>query len=199
MSPFLFVLCTEGLIHLIKKAEKEGRLEGIQFDEKGQMIHHFLFVDDSLFVCKASDDQAAVLMEILDRYGRATCQRLNLEKSAITFGKKVLMKNQISIKRITGIEKEVGTGNYLGLPKCFSGSKTEMLAYIYDKIKDRLSGYFVRLLSQGGKEVLLKAVALTMPVYAMSCFKLTKISCENLTQAMAAFWWDSLEHKRKIH
>lgn len=199
LSPFLFVLCTEGLIHLIKKAEKDGRLEGIQFDEKGPMIHHLLFADDCLFVCKASDDQAAVLMEILDRYGRATGQRLNLEKSAITFGKKVPVEKQTSIKRITGIEKEGGTGNYLGLPECFSGSKTEMLAYIYDRLKDRLSGYFARLLSQGGKEVLLKAVAMAMPVYAMSCFKLTKISCENLTQAMASFWWDSLEHKRKIH
>ena len=109
------------------------------------------------------------------------------------------MENQISIKRFTGIEKEGGTRNYLGLQECFSGSKKKMLAYIYDRLKDRLSGYFARLLSQGGKEVLLKAVALAMPVYAMSCFKLTKISCENLTQAMAAFWWDSLEHKRKIH
>ena len=74
-----------------------------------------------------------------------------------------------------------------------------MLAYIYDKLKDMLSGYFARLLSQSGKEVLLKTVAMVMPIYAMSCFKLTKSSSENLTQAMAAFWWDSLEHKRKIH
>ena len=74
-----------------------------------------------------------------------------------------------------------------------------MLAFIYDRLRERLSGYFARLLSQGGKEVLLKAVAMAMPVYAMSCFKLTKQACENLTRAMADFWWNSLEHKRKIH
>ena len=106
----------------------------------------------------------------------------------------------MNIKLYTlGIEKEGGKGTYLGLPECFSASKTEMLAYIYDKLKDMLSGYFARLLSQSGKEVLLKTVAMVMPIYAMSCFKLTKSSSENLTQAMAAFWWDSLEHKRKIH
>lgn len=51
----------------------------------------------------------------------------------------------------------------------------------------------------GRKEVLLKAVAMAMPVFIMSCFKFTKKSCENLTKAIADFWWNSLEHKRKIH
>lgn len=104
-----------------------------------------------------------------------------------------------SIQTITEIVKEGGTGSYLGLPECFSGSKTEMLAYIYDRLKSRLSDWFVKQLSLGGKEVLIKAVAMAMPVYAMSCFKLTNISCENLTKAMADFWWNSLEHKRKMH
>ena len=40
---------------------------------------------------------------------------------------------------------------------------------------------------------------MAMPVYVMSCFKLTKKSCENLTKAVADFWWNSLEHQRKIH
>lgn len=51
----------------------------------------------------------------------------------------------------------------------------------------------------GGKDVLIKAVSMAMPIYAMSCFKLTKKSCKNLTKAMADFWWNSLEHKRKMH
>lgn len=65
--------------------------------------------------------------------------------------------------------------------------KRELLAFIYDRLKGRLSGWFLRLLSLGGKEILIKAVAMAMPVYAMSCFKHTKISCENLTKAMADF------------
>lgn len=78
-------------------------------------------------------------------------------------------------------------------------SKTKILAYIYDRLKYWLSGWFARLLSLGGKEVMLKVVAMAMPVYAMSCFKLTKKSCENITKAMVDFWWNSLEHKRKTH
>lgn len=46
---------------------------------------------------------------------------------------------------------------------------------------------------------MLKAVAMAMPVFAMSCFKLPKATCSNLASAMADFWWSSKEHLRKIH
>lgn len=174
LSPFLFVLCTEGLIHLIEQAVSHGRLQGIQFSENGPMIHHMLFADDSLFICKASVPEAEEIMRILLVYEEATGQKVNVAKSAITFGAKVVDTSREVIKMITGIDKEGGTGSYLGLPECFSGSKTELLAYIYDKLKDRLSDWFLKQLSLGGKEILIKAVAMAMPVYAMSCFKLTK-------------------------
>lgn len=199
LSPFMFVLCTEGLIHLLSRAEANDEIQGMKFSENGPMVHHLLFVDDSLMVCKASEEQVSQLMKIMDEYGKASGQIINLNKSAITFGAKIVTDLKTKIKRITGIPKEGGTGNYLGFPECFSGSKTDMLAYIYDRLKNRLSHWFLRHLSYGGKEILLKAVAMAMPVYAMSCFKLTKKSCENLTRAMADFWWNSLEHKRKIH
>lgn len=148
------------------------------------MIHHMLFADDSLLICKATREQAKELMRILQVYEKATCQKVNEAKSAITFGLKVDTLTKTAIQEITGITKEGGSGVYLGLPECFSGSKTEILAYIYDRLKDRLSGWFAKLLSLGGKEVLIKAVAMAMPVYAMSCFKLTK----SLVKILPRLW-----------
>lgn len=74
-----------------------------------------------------------------------------------------------------------------------------MLDFIKDKLKSRISSWFARSLSLGGKEVLLKAMAMAMPVYAMSYFKLAKSSCEALSSDMADFWWNSTRDRRKIH
>lgn len=79
------------------------------------------------------------------------------------------------------------------------GSKMDLLNYIYDCLHGRLSGWFARSLSLGEKEVLLKGITLAIPLFAMSCFKLPKSTIEMLTSAMRDFWWNSLEHKRKIH
>ncbi|KAL0804916.1 hypothetical protein Bca101_097407 [Brassica carinata] len=142
---------------------------------------------------------AAVFKEVLQKYAEATGQVINLNKSSLTFGKKVDQDLKLSIQNSLGIFAEGGAGTYLGLPECFSGSKVKMLAYIQEKMKGRMSGWYTRFLSQAGKEVILKSVAMAMPIYAMSCFKLPKTTCNNLTSAMAAFRWRSTEDKGKIH
>lgn len=74
-----------------------------------------------------------------------------------------------------------------------------MLDYIKEKMKSSISGWFARTLSLVGKEVLLKFVALAMPIYAMPCFKLPKATCSSLSSAIADFWRHSVEDKKKVH
>lgn len=140
-----------------------------------------------------------VLTQVLKEYEQASGQMVNLNKLAIFFGVLVDQVERTKIKQLTSILGEGGTCNYSGLSECFGGSKIELFGYIQEKLKFRLSEWFARTLSLGGKKVLLKSVTLAMPVYAMSVFRLPKYTCENITKAMAAFWWSSVEHKRKIH
>lgn len=72
LSPFLFILCTEGLIHMLEMAVNNNKLQGISFADQGPMIHHMLFADDSLLICKADVNQASELMRILKVYENAT-------------------------------------------------------------------------------------------------------------------------------
>lgn len=76
LSSFLFVMCTEGLILKLYKVDLEKKLYGIQFSGQGPMIHHLLFADDILLVCRATKEQAIVLMKITESYGIATRQKV---------------------------------------------------------------------------------------------------------------------------
>lgn len=55
------------------------------------------------------------------------------------------------------------------------------------------------MLSQAGKEVLLEAVSMALPIYNMSCFRLPKKLCKEISSIMANFWWGETEEKKKIY
>lgn len=68
------------------------------FSQTGPSIHHLLFADDSLFLCKANKDQCRTLSQILLKYGMATGQTMNISKSFITVGSKVDKSDKIFIQ-----------------------------------------------------------------------------------------------------
>lgn len=65
MSPYLFLLCVEGLSTLIKKAVEEGKMGGIAVSRGGPKLSHLFFADDSLIFCKASMEECNELQKIL--------------------------------------------------------------------------------------------------------------------------------------
>lgn len=198
LSPFLFILCAEALVSCLNQAEVAGCIKGIRLADSGPSIHHLLFADDSLLMCKASVEEAKALTDCLKSYGDASGQEINKSKSSIIFGKKVPLGVQDQIKATLDIVNLGGEGSYLGLPECLSGSKRKLLGFIREKLQGRLNGWFAKALSQGGKEILLKSIGLAIPVFAMSCFKLPKDVCTKLTSVMTEFWWSSKTSKKKI-
>lgn len=52
-------------------------------------------------------------------------------------------------------------------------------------------------MSQGGKEILIKDVAMSILTYTMSYFKLPKKLCTELETLMTQFWWRQLNEERK--
>jgi hypothetical protein len=54
LSPYLFLLCAEGLSSLLWEAKREGSISGVLVSVKGYKLSHLFFVDDSLLFCRAN-------------------------------------------------------------------------------------------------------------------------------------------------
>lgn len=199
ISPFLFIMCAEALVSVLNRSEAKGRLHGIQLDKNGPAVHHLLFADDSLLMCRADMMESLEILRCLKLYEEASGQQINPAKSSIIFGENVEEGLKADIKVLLTIDKEGGEGTYLGLPEVFKGSKKKILNFIREKLQNRLHGWFERSLSQGGKEIFIKSIGLALPVYAMSVFKLPKDLCAKLTSTIREFWWSNRGSKRKLH
>jgi len=97
LSPYLFILCSDVLSSLMTQANAEKKIQGIQVSNGGPMISHLLFADDSLFFLKADQKNSLNLLSIFKEYEAASGQKINLEKSSITFGNKVFQHTRNSI------------------------------------------------------------------------------------------------------
>lgn len=80
-------------------------------------------------------------------------------------------------------------GKYLGLPSIIGRGKKEAFLEIKQKIAPKLQGWKGKLLSQAGREVLIKSVAQAIPVYTMSCFKVPNSLCSEINSMVSKFWW----------
>ena len=55
------------------------------------------------------------------------------------------------------------------------------------------------MLSKAGKEVLIKAVAQSIPTYTMGVFQLPVKLCDELNALYAKFWRSQVGNEEKIH
>ena len=199
LSPYLFVICTEMLVRMLYKAEKAEQITGLQVARGAPSITHMLFADDSMFYCKVEVAELNQVIRIIEEYSLASGQRVNYQKSSVYFGKRVPAALKEEVMDKLGIRQEGGDGFYLGLPESFYGSKVDTLSYLKDRLYQKVSGWQTNFLSPGGKEVLLKAVAMALPTYTMACFKLPTTICKQLVSVMADFWWRNKQERKGMH
>lgn len=63
---------------------------------------------------------------------------------------------------------------YLGVPLHFGRKKYEVFTFLIDRIHKKINGWFEKYLSKAGELVMVKAMVLSIPTYAMSCLSFPK-------------------------
>ncbi|XP_065625439.1 secreted RxLR effector protein 78-like [Quercus suber] len=83
LSPYLFLVCSEGLNRMIQKAACNGDIKGVSICRNGPKLTHLLFADDSLLFYRATIQECRKVMKILAAYEKVLGQRLNGDKMTL--------------------------------------------------------------------------------------------------------------------
>ena len=88
---------------------------------------------------------------------------------------------------------------YLGLPALVGIDRSDCFKHLIDRVRSKTKGWKEKLLSMGGKEILIKSIAQAVPVFTMMVFKIPKNICKGMTDAISQFWWGDDDDQRRIH
>ena len=106
----------------------------------------------------------------------------------IFFSKSTNADTQITIQNLLGVNAVQHYEKYLGLPSLVDRNKKESFTYIKQQVWKRIQGWEGKLLSQAGREILIKVVAQSLPTYTMACFKLPTSLCHDLESMICTFF-----------
>jgi hypothetical protein len=140
LSPYLFLFCVEGFSTLLKKAQDENMLKGVNFGMGGPHITHLLFVDDSIVFLEASVESFLTQKRVLSDYEVASGQKVNLQKSSIYFGDRCPAERKMELKETIGVRDEALSERFLGLPTVVGRSKDGCFQYITEKSGAKAGG-----------------------------------------------------------
>ena len=162
------------------------------------MVSHLFFVDDSLLFCKATNRECRKLVEILKLYKAVSGQKANTDKSFVFFSHNTPHERRSEVIGNLGPMQDTRPNKYLGLPYIIGRSKREVFAEVKERVGKKFAGWKEKMLSMGGKEVLIKVVTQVVPMYIMSCFLLPKGLCEEIEGMIRSFWREQRKQESKI-
>jgi hypothetical protein len=136
LSPYLFLICAEGLSNLIAHAENAGELVGVKVCREAPTVSHLLFADDSLILMESDGDNARCLKKILDLYCSSSGQLVSPNKCSIYFSPNTVVERRVEVCEILDIWTESLNDRYLGLPSMVGLSRSDCFKYLVERVQE---------------------------------------------------------------
>ena len=189
LSPYLFILVSEALVCILKKAQDLNLIEPITIGKAKVSLKHLQFADDILLFAPKNPVCIINYFRILDIFALMSGLAINYNKSAFISWKRddYLWVNEIA--NGVGCIHARPPFTYLGFPLGSNFSRYETWKPVIRKIENRLASWKLRLLSRAGRLMLIKSVLNSLPVYFMSLFQMPKTVAAKIVKLQRRFFW----------
>ncbi|XP_060182221.1 uncharacterized protein LOC132611876 [Lycium barbarum] len=199
LSPALFILATKVLSKALNSLFDKGMFRGYGLPRWSSNMNHLSYINDTIVFASADKWSLQSIMKILHDYEAVFGQKINVHKSAFYMYKKVSSELVHEVQQITGFSRGEFPFIYLGCPLFHARKKKIFYKDVMKKVRDKLQAWKGKLLSFGGKAVLIKSVLQSILVYPLSAMVPPKCVIKELHKLFNRFFWQTKEDGKCKH
>lgn len=155
------------------------------------------YVDDTIILTSADKNSLELIMTTLHEYEKVSGQLINKGKSSFYMFQNAAINLVQQVEESTGFVKGSFPFKYLGCPIFHSRKKKVYYNDLIKKVKDKLQNWKGRLLSHGGKAVLINNVLQSMPIYLLSALAPIKYTISELHKIFSRFYRSSKKNGKE--
>lgn len=186
ISPYLFIIVADVLQRLVRQAASQGALR--HPIDPSLPCTVLQYADDTLILLEGDTNSLTRLKSILDDFSLATGLTINFHKSTFV-PLHIDASTATAMADILGCQVSGFPQTYLGLPLTPYKLRVCDFQPLITKFDPYLEGWKARLLSTGGRLILVNAVLSNLATYYMSVILLPKTVMDDLESRRRAFLW----------
>lgn len=131
-------------------------------------ISHLAFSDDIIIFPTGEKRGIRNLMNFLSEYENSSGQRVNRQKTSFYVSPKARPVRISTIQVATALFRRDFPLTYLGCTLLFGRKRINYLQPLLDKVTARIAGWQHKVLSMGGRLILIKDVLTSIPMYLLA-------------------------------
>jgi hypothetical protein len=192
----LFNIVVDMLAILIERAKHEGHITGLIPHLVDGGLSILQYADDTILFMDHDLDKARNLKLILTAFEQLSGLKINFHKSELyCFGD---AKNEIQqYTELFGCDQGQFPMMYLGIPIHYRRLRNAEWKLVEERLQKRLTSWKGKLLSVGGRLVLINSVLTNMVLYMLSFFEVPKGVLKRLDYYRSRFFWQGDSEKKK--
>ncbi|XP_060202140.1 uncharacterized protein LOC132630587 [Lycium barbarum] len=194
----VFRLVSSNWYSVLINGKAHGFFTSLRGVKQGYPLSPILFII-SAEVLSRKKESVKLMIKKIQQYEEVFGQLVNLNKSAFYVHHKVFQTMVRRIMGITKIRKGSFPFTYLGCPIYYGRNKIACYDDIIKKIGKRIQSWHGKMLSYGGRAVLISNVLQSMPLHILSAMSPPIGVIRHIHRLLARFFWNYKSDTRCRH